>query len=145
MGKEIKKIAVIEYTLDPGPRYNNQGEHSGEDYYHKILNEEFYNAVNEDKILEVNLDGTSGYASSFLDEAFGNLVYDFTLDKVKTFISIISKEEPEWKVMLENESFNEWEARREKREEPRKTVSHVNWYRYDGSKYMQEVWILLTK
>ena len=34
--------------------------------------------------LQVVLDGTAGYAPSFLDEAFGNLVYDFGL-KAKVF------------------------------------------------------------
>lgn len=120
MGKETRKIAVINYSLDPGPRYVRQGDDSGEDYYHKILNNEFYEALINGQVLEISLDGTSGYASSFLDEAFGNLVYDFSLDKVKSSVSIVSEEEPEWKDMIENESFNEWEKRRKDQREPEK-------------------------
>jgi hypothetical protein len=141
MGSKIHQIAVINYSPDPGPRYVCQGEHSGEDYYHKVLNIEFYTALESEKILKVLLDGTSGYASSFLDEAFGNLVYDFTLDKVKRNITIISKEEPEWKDMIENESFKEWENRRIKEITPKKTVEHLEWFRYEGNKFVKKVWI----
>lgn len=97
------------------------------------------------QVLEISLDGTSGYASSFLDEAFGNLVYDFSLDKVKSSISIVSEEEPEWKDMIENESFNEWEKRRKDQREPEKTVNHPAWYKYNGSEYAQRVWIQKSK
>ena len=54
MGKEIRKIAVINYSLDPGPRYVRQGEDSGEDYYHKVLNHEFYEALISGQVLEVS-------------------------------------------------------------------------------------------
>ena len=145
MGKEIRKIAVINYSLDPGPRYVRQGDDSGEDYYHKVLNNEFYEALINNEILEVSLDGTSGYASSFLDEAFGNLVYDYTLEKVKSAISIISEEEPEWKDMIENESFNEWEQRRQNQREPEKTETHPEWYRYNGIDFQKKVWVQKSK
>ena len=145
MGKEIRKRAVINYSLDPGPRYVRQGEDSGEDYYHKVLNHEFYEALISGQVIEVSLDVKSGYASSFLDEAFGNLVYDFSLDKVKSSISIVSEEEPEWKDMIENESFNEWEKRRKDQREPEKTIDHPSWFRYNGSEYLQRIWIQKSK
>lgn len=141
MGKKIRNIAVINYSLDPGPRYIRQGDHSGEDYYHRVLNGEFYSALMNDEILEISLDGTSGYASSFLDEAFGNLVYDFTLEKVKSNIFIVSEEEPEWKEMIENESFIEWEQRRKDKREPVKTFDHEEWYRFNGNEYIKKRWI----
>jgi hypothetical protein len=141
MGKKTYQIAIINYSPDPGPRYVRQGEHSGEDYYHKVLNIAFYTALKSEKVLEISLDGTSGYASSFLDEAFGNLVYDFTLDKVKKNVNIISTEEPEWKEMIENESFNEWEKRRINKKEPYKTEEHLSWFRYNGNLFEEKVWI----
>jgi hypothetical protein len=145
MEKQIRKIAVINYSLDPGPRYVRQGDDSGEDFYHKVLNQEFYEALGNNQILEVSLDGTSGYASSFLDEAFGNLVYDFSLEKVKANVSIISIEEPEWKDMIENESFLEWEQRRKDKREPEKTVDHASWYRYNGTEFQKKVWVQKSK
>lgn len=145
MGKQIRKIAVINYSLDPGPRYIRQGDDSGEDFYHAVLNEEFYKALINDEILEISLDGTSGYASSFLDEAFGNLVYDFSLEKVRSNIIVVSEEEPEWKDMIENESFIEWEQRRKDKREPEKTTSHSEWYKYVGAEYQKKVWIQKSK
>ena len=72
-------------------------------------------------------------------------IYDFSLDKVKSSISIVSEEEPEWKDMIENESFNEWEKRRKDQREPEKTVNHPAWYKYNGSEYAQRVWIQKSK
>lgn len=42
----------------------------------------------KDLMLLVDLDGTSGYPSSFLDEAFGELVYDFSLEEVKNAFAL---------------------------------------------------------
>lgn len=142
MEKQIKKLAIASYSTDPGPRYTRQGESSGEDYYHNQLNGAFYEAVANKKLLEVSLDGTSGYASSFLDEAFGNLVYDFSLDLVKKNLIIKSDEEPEWIEMLNNQSFKEWEDRRASFDEPRKTAEHSPWYRYKNGEFSQKVWLI---
>lgn len=123
-----KTIFILDYTEFPGPRYCSQGEFSGEEYYHNILNGEFFMAVKNDEILEVNLDNTAGYASSFLDEAFGNLVFDFSSLLVKKHLEIISEEESDWKTMIEDEVLVEWEERRESKEKPKKTETHPKWY-----------------
>lgn len=145
MAKQIYKIAVINYSTDPGPRYSRQGDDSGEDFYHKVLNEAFYKALNANEMLEVSLDGTSGYASSFLDEAFGNLVYDFTLELVQKNLIIISEEEPEWKDMIEKETYVEWEQRRLNKRQPEKSASHEAWYRYVAKDFPKKVWITNLK
>ena len=41
---------------------------------------------NRNKNLILCLDGVSGYPSSFLDEAIGELVYDFRLDNIKQLL-----------------------------------------------------------
>lgn len=143
MEKSVRKIAVSSYSMDPGPRYVRQGADSGEDYYHKILNQAFYQAVKNNSILEVNLDGTDGYASSFLDESFGNLVFDFSLDLVKENLRIIFDEEPELKKMIEDETFIEWGKRRKNKDKPKITAPHEDWYRYDGKDYIKKKWIEL--
>jgi hypothetical protein len=134
-------IVVSDYSTSPGPRYCYQGDDSGEDFYHKVLNEKFKDAFENDKILVVNLDGPDGYASSFLDEAFGNLVFDFGLDNVKSHIKIISQEEPEWIDMIDNETCKEWEQRRINNQVPRKTEIHQEWYRYNNNSFVKEIWI----
>ena len=58
-----------DFSPHPGPRLERQGEHSGE-AFRKVL----VQMLREHDRIKVNLDGTSGYGSSFLDEAFGGLV-----------------------------------------------------------------------
>ena len=109
---KMKKISVLEdFSEFPALRYCNISDESGEKFYHNVLNKAFKEAYEKDEKLTVNLDATAGYASSFLDEAFGNLVYDFTLDIVKSKIEIISEQEPHWKDMILNQTYPQWEAR----------------------------------
>lgn len=132
---------VTQYSEYPGPRYSNQGDCSGEDFYHKKLNEAFAQVVLKNQLLTVNLDGTAGYASSFLDEAFGNLIFDFTLKKVKSKIKIISNQEPDWIEMIVNEVFVDWEQRRIENLNPKKTEKHEPWYRWNNESLSKKVWL----
>ena len=76
MEKRVLNIAK-EFSEYPGPRYIQQGESSGEEFYVNLLNPTFAECLNESKQLELNLDSSAGYATSFLDEALGELVFDF--------------------------------------------------------------------
>lgn len=58
-----------DYTRHPGPRYIRQGPGSGEGFRSHLVKA----LRNHERVL-VDLDGTMGYGSSFLDEAFGGLV-----------------------------------------------------------------------
>lgn len=115
------KLRVIDFTEYPGPRYQRQGDFSGEEFYVKKLNSAFTQAYREEKKLEVYLDGTAGYPSYFLDESFGELVYDFTLEIVKKRLLIITELNKKRKEKLENETFIQWEERRKRKE----TVVHT--------------------
>lgn len=143
MEKQKYKVIVSDYSNSPGPRYSNQGDHSGEDFYHTILNNKFYEAYNDHRELVLNLDGPDGYASSFLDEAIGNLVYDFGKEIVEQYLEIISIEEPEWIDMIKKETYLEWEKRRLKNELPKKTENHSKWYRVDinSNNVEKEIWV----
>jgi hypothetical protein len=133
-------LAINAFTEYPGPRYSNQGDNSGEDFYFKILNPAFSEALESGKNLIIVLDGTAGYASSFLDEAFGNLVYDFSLNAVKSNIEIISQEEPDWREMIFNETLPEWEERRTKGDSPKLTCTHEPWNRWNSNKIETGQW-----
>lgn len=139
-GKSIT-LAIAEYSEYPGPRYCDQGDCSGEDFYHTKLNPTFALAILKEAKLTIILDNTAGYASSFLDEAFGNLVYDFTLQKVKENLTIISKEEPDWKAMIINEVFVDWEERRINSTHPKKTIKHPDWYRFSNGQMEKKKWL----
>lgn len=134
--KQTLMLCVKDFSVSPGPRYANQGNNdSGEDFYHSILNAKFYEAIKTNKVLVVDLDGVDGYMSSFLDEAFGNLVYDFGLDNIREYLDIVSKEEPEWIEMIQNDTFSDWSNRRNKQDLPKTTVEHKDWYFFDGEDY----------
>lgn len=137
------ELIILDYTEYPGPRYCIQGDHSGEDFYHTSLNQAFMNALSEKSVLTVDLDGTAGYASSFLDEAFGNLVYDFSLEIVASSILIISKQEPDWIEMIKTKVMKDWEVRRTSNDRPKKTQYHNEWYRFVDGSGIKKVWITI--
>ena len=104
-------INVLDFTEYPGPRYNNQGDDSGEDFYHNVLNIKFTAAYKAKVKLLIDLDNTAGYLTSFLDESFGNLVFDFNKEVVKSIIVFKSKQEPDWIKMIEKSVYEDWSKR----------------------------------
>lgn len=83
-----------EYTKTPGGRFITEGKFSGEDFRKRLLKPKFLEAIANDEGLTVILDGGYGYATSFLEEAFGGLARETKNEKVKEII-IISDEEPQ--------------------------------------------------
>lgn len=134
------KIKVLDFDEFPGLRHCIISENSGEEYYHKILNGSFKYSYENKEELYIDLDGTDAYASSFLDEAFGNLVFDFTLDVVKKHIKIKSNDEPHWIKMIEDETYKQWEDRRKSNIRPIVTSLHEPWYRLIDDKLELKVW-----
>ncbi len=59
-----------DFTRFPSGRYVRNGETSGEAFRQKFLEPH----LRDGQRVEVDLDGTVGYGSSFLEEAFGGLV-----------------------------------------------------------------------
>jgi hypothetical protein len=104
-------INVTDFTEYPDVRYIDQDENSGEEYYYNVIQPNFELALSENKILIVDLDNTAGYASSFLDEAFGNLVYDFDFASIKKHLDIISTQEPDWKNIILEEILDIWKKK----------------------------------
>ena len=123
-----------EFGLYTGLRHVKVSEKSGEEFYHKILNKEFKNCLEKKEILIVDLDGVRGYSPSFIDEAFGNLIYDFGLSNVTKYLRIKSQDKPFWKDSIENETYKLWEHRRLNRQAPVKTVAHENWWKFENDK-----------
>ena len=107
------KIASA-YTTAPGPREISEGKFSGEQFRKELLLPRVREACEQRCVLTIDLDGTSGYGTSFLEESFGGLIREdnlnlATLDSVLHFIS---KEEPD--LLLEIREYME-DAEREKR------------------------------
>jgi hypothetical protein len=90
------KIAT-EFTTAPGPRYINEGKFSGELFRKEILLPKLREALQSQCCLEVDLDGTAGYGTSFLEESFGGLIREDKLDleTLKKSLKFISTEQPD--------------------------------------------------
>ncbi len=82
-----------EFSRTPGSRYRTESTFSGEEFRETCLKPRFLQAVEKGTKLTVVLDGTSGYATSFLEEAFGGLAREYGSEKALKHIDIISTEE----------------------------------------------------
>lgn len=142
MEREVVKLKIrSDYNEYTGPRYCSQGASSGEEFYHTLLNASFVKAYQKDQSLVVDLDDTAGYLSSFLDEAFGNLIFDFSAEIIRPRLKIISIQEPDWETMILNEVFSDWEKRRLNDVPPKKTIDHSAWYKLIDNQLISKIWI----
>lgn len=89
--KNLLNIAK-DFSKFPGPRYKKLGKHSGEEFREKYL----VNAMSAEGKYTIILDGTRGYGSSFLEEAFGGLVrVGYSQNQVLEKFTFVSNDEPE--------------------------------------------------
>ena len=80
-----------EYSDEPAGRYPSDGSFSGERFRKELL----VPALKGHEHVTVDFDGTEGYGSSFLEEAFGGLVRDgFAPAQLRKQLEIHSKEDP---------------------------------------------------
>lgn len=140
MAEQVTYLNVIDFTEYPGPRYDEQGPESGEKFYVEMLNPLFAKCVKEGSKLVVNLDGTAGFASSFLDEAFGQLAYDFGKDVLEDYLRIVSSDEPEWPLMIKDETIPQWQKRRLTGQAPKATMKYrVSGIDEEGNSIVREI------
>ena len=97
-----KVVKVSDFTKFPGPRYRKLGEFSGEEFRDDVLIPAI-NQYGNDVI--VDLDGTLGYGSSFLEECFGGLIRNgISKADALALLSKIKSEEDK-SLILEIESY----------------------------------------
>ncbi len=94
--EHINLTITKDFSSTPGPRYIHEGEHSGEKFRKEILFPRLKKVIEGNLKLLIDLDGTAGYGTSFLEESFGGLIREehLTYDLIKTHIEIKSIEEP---------------------------------------------------
>ena len=63
-----------QFTTTPGGRFKRHGPYSGEEFREDVLRDLLQRAIASGDRLAIILDGTAGYGSSFLEEAFGGLI-----------------------------------------------------------------------
>lgn len=88
-------IRVRDFSRSPGGRFAAQGPASGEEYRRKILIPALDVAIRGGDTLTVELDGTSGYGSSFLEEAFGGIVREqvFSPAEINRTLKVVAQDE----------------------------------------------------
>ena len=85
---------VKNFTMTPGGRFIRDGKFSGEEFRENVLDALYNQALETDETLEIDLDGTYGYPSSFLEESFGGLARKYGKQSVKNKIKVISNDDP---------------------------------------------------
>lgn len=81
-----------DFTATPGSRYMNDGDYSGEEFRTKFIEPLFEDPKDNSKITII-LDGTEGYATSFLEETFGGLARKFGKQRCIDRLEFISEED----------------------------------------------------
>jgi len=92
------KIAT-DFSRRPCARFLSEGDFPGEEFREKLLFPKLHEAIANNKKLEIDLDGTAGLGTSFLEESFGGLIRVDKLkyeDIIKTMV-LISVDDPEYK------------------------------------------------
>lgn len=88
----MQKINIAkDFTRFPSGRYKKNGETSGEAFRERFLEEPVANK----RHVVIELDGTIGYGSSFLEEAFGGLVRKLKLsaEEVRNVLTLVSQDD----------------------------------------------------
>ena len=83
-----------DFSRTPGPRYIEEGDYSGESFVKDFFKPIFDKAISLNQKIHINLDGTLGYGTSFLEEVFGGLTREYGKEKVINILSFVSNEEP---------------------------------------------------
>lgn len=87
-------LRIKDFSTTPGVRSKDEGPFSGEEYRTKFLEPEIRKSLNSGEKIKIILDGTLGYATSFLEEVFGGIVRKFGYENVKRLIEIVSIQRP---------------------------------------------------
>ncbi len=82
-----------DYTRTPGARNISDCKYSGEEFREQFLDDHFKDPKDNTKI-RVIFDGAEGYATSFLEEAFGGLARKYGTKRCLDRFEFISEEEP---------------------------------------------------
>lgn len=88
-------INVKDFSKTPGSRYRDEGTkaHSGQEFREDYLEPTFKKVINTSDTILVNLDGTIGYGTSWLEEVFGGLARKYGKNLVLEKLSFTSYEE----------------------------------------------------
>lgn len=95
----IMKIKIAtDFSRIPCARFLSEGDFPGEEFREKILLPRLMEAIEKKEKLEIDLDGTAGLGTSFLEESFGGLIRVNRLkyDDIMNTLVYISINDPEY-------------------------------------------------
>ena len=92
--KTVKISVADDFSRTPGARYRAEGPWSGQEFREDVLGPAFVEATKAGAKLRVNLDGCAGYATSFLEEAFGGLAREHGTKAVLSSLELTAEDEP---------------------------------------------------
>jgi hypothetical protein len=102
MNKQVKSMVISiarEFSDTPGPRSRTEGEFSGQQFLEELLEPRFEEAIKSRAKLRIDFDGTEGYATSFLEAAFGGLARKYSAEQILMTLEFKCEDEP----LLKNE------------------------------------------
>jgi hypothetical protein len=96
--ENIELKISTDFSTTPGARYKEEGDFSGEEFRSEVLYPKYKEAKDKGCYLIINLDGTAGLGTSFLEESFGGLIRTNKVDysELQKIIRYISKENPDY-------------------------------------------------
>lgn len=102
-----------DFSRSPSARFPSEGDFSGQEFREKFLSPKVKEAIESGVHLEVVLDGSSGYSTSFIEESFGGLVREgkYTFDQLDSTLIIISNEDPSYIDDIKAYMKNAWSHR----------------------------------
>ena len=94
----MKINIAVDFSRIPGARYPEEGDFSGQEFRQTILLPKLQEAIKKKEMITINLDGTAGLGTSFLEESFGGLIRvdKFDIESLKNTLEFISEEDPDY-------------------------------------------------
>lgn len=66
MTREVVRVA--DFTVLPGARYRKDGDGSADEFFEDYIKQKLEDIIANNDVLEIDLDNTLGYASSFISQ-----------------------------------------------------------------------------
>lgn len=87
---------AMDFSRNPSARTEEEGKNSGIKF-REILTPQVKTAIETKQKILVDLDGTNGMGTSFLEEVFGGLIREehIAYEDLKKYLDFISNEEPD--------------------------------------------------
>lgn len=82
-----------DFSETPGGRFKHEGPFSGEEFRDSLLLPKYEKSLKKSEQLEIDFDDCFGFATSFLEEAFGGLVRVHRKRNVFKQLIIVSKDD----------------------------------------------------